>query len=83
MVPSVSVIVTLSISLTSVCWLASRSIVTTGVVEVAVRTVPDAAAPSDAFTVVTRIADGSNTARPGASVPVTARPRYACSCSSA
>src|SRR5215471_14633590 len=63
------VIVTWSPAFTSDCRKASRSTVTCLVVEVAVRIGPPAGPPSVAGTVVTRAADGRNTASPSASWP--------------
>ncbi len=68
-------VVTLSPALISPCWLASRFMVTTGVVEVAVSTAPPAGEPSDPPTSLTRSAAGSNTACPNGRFPVTGSPR--------
>ena len=73
--PSGRVTATLSPGLISACWAASRLIVTTGVTEVAVMIVPEAAAPSDASSFVTRSAAGLNTTWPSGRLPVTGRPR--------
>lgn len=70
---------------TSVCRLASRSMVTTGVVDDAVSTtVPAVAAPPRTTFVpyaVTSIAPGRNTACPRSSDPVSVPPSSACSSS--
>jgi len=68
---------------TSLCRLASRSMVTTGVVDDAVRTTdPDAAAPPSTVFVpypVTSIAPGRSTTAPRSSDPVWVSPSLACS----
>ncbi len=79
--PSGMVTVTLSPLPTSDCWETSSLTVTTGRAEVAVNTVPDAAEPSCADTLATRMARGSNTAWPNGSSPVAVRPSPVCSCS--
>ena len=85
--PSGSVTATLSPALTSPCSEASRSIVTTGVTDVAVSTTEPAVAGAPGTTPVpsafTCAGPGRNTAWPSGSVPVTASPRCNCRRSSA
>ena len=81
--PSGRVIITVSPAFTSDCCAASSAMVTTCRAEVAASTAPAAGAPRPAGTVVTRIADGKNTACPSGRVPVCGRPSRACSLSSA
>src|SRR5262249_52884482 len=81
--PVGKVIITLSPAFTCDCCAASRAMVTTCRAEVAANTGPAAGAPRLAEMVVTRIADGKNTAWPSGSAPVWGRPRRACSFSSA
>ena len=87
MLPSGSVMLTRSPSFTSDCSDGSRSIVTIGVIEVAVSTTDPAVAwpPSDVVLPrpVTSAGPGRNAAWPSGSVPVTVRPSLVCSCSTA
>src|SRR5262249_56542875 len=76
------VIITLSPAFTSDGCAASRAMVTTRRAEVAANTGPAAGAPRLAGIVVTRIADGTNTAWPSGSVPVCSRPSPASTFSS-
>ena len=77
--PVGSTTVTESPGLTRYSCDTSRSAVTTGVVLVAVNTVPPpTTAPTEAPTEVTRIGPGSNTTAPSEIVPVAGRPRARC-----
>src|SRR5262249_9616316 len=81
--PVGKVMATLSPACTCDCCAASRAMVTTCRAEVAASAGPAAGAPRAAGTVVTRIADGNNTACPSGSVPVCGKPSRACSLPSA
>ena len=85
-VPSGSTTDTASPGLTRYSSLTSRSTVTTGVVLVAVSTMPPApptAAPGDGVTDVTRIGPGSKTTSPSGISPVADRPLAFCQRSTA
>ena len=83
-VPSGSTIDTASPGLTRYSWLTSRSTVTTGVVLVAVSTVPPpAGVPTDGVTDVTLIGPGSKTTSPSGISPVACRPSALCQRSTA